>query len=393
MRNPKVYVYKKKESKNFYMKWIDPQSGKWKYKSTGTAVRREADRTAANHERDLAEDKYQSPSRITWEMFRIRFEDEYLSGLARKTQLKCSTTLNAIEKHLNPTYLREITSEAVSRFATLVRKPGTSESTIATHLAYLRVAMTWAKSVNLISHQPEYPKLRRAKRVTKATPMKGRPITVEEFERILAKIPSVIPSRNVPDWKRFLLGLWHSGLRLDEAIWLSWKPGPHISVDMTGKYPLFRIPAEGEKGFKDRLTPMAPDFARVLQVIPARKQKGFVFSIPLYRGERERPDVGTVSKTICKIGRAAGVKVNNNKHASAHDFRRSFGERWSHVLMPADLQQLMRHESIETTLRFYVGRNAENVAQKLWESQLGADPGAIHLNQKATEPIIEPEKP
>jgi hypothetical protein len=35
------------------------------------------------------------------------------------------------------------------------------------------------------------------------------------------------------------------------------------------------------------------------------------------------------------------------KYASAHDLRRAFGLRWSSRVMPAVLQQLMRHESIE----------------------------------------------
>ena len=36
--------------------------------------------------------------------------------------------------------------------------------------------------------------------------------------------------------------------------------------------------------------------------------------------------------------------------------------------MPTVLQQMMRHESIETTLRFYVGRNAEAAAKVMWEA-------------------------
>ena len=37
------------------------------------------------------------------------------------------------------------------------------------------------------------------------------------------------------------------------------------------------------------------------------------------------------------------------KTASAHDLRRAFGERWAARLMPAQLMELMRHETIETT--------------------------------------------
>jgi hypothetical protein len=34
--------------------------------------------------------------------------------------------------------------------------------------------------------------------------------------------------------------------------------------------------------------------------------------------------------------------------------------------MPAVLQQLMRHESIDTTMRYYVGRDADATADVLW---------------------------
>lgn len=56
--------------------------------------------------------------------------------------------------------------------------------------------------------------------------------------------------------------------------------------------------------------------------------------------------------------RAAGGNVNtddrsgNVKFASAHDLRGSFGERWSSRVMPQALMELMRHEAIETTMKF-----------------------------------------
>ena len=42
------------------------------------------------------------------------------------------------------------------------------------------------------------------------------------------------------------------------------------------------------------------------------------------------------------------------------------GERWAARLMPAQLKELMRHESIETTLRFYVGTDAQRTADAAW---------------------------
>lgn len=84
---------------------------------------------------------------------------------------------------------------------------------------------------------------------------------------------------------------------------------------------------------------------------------------------------------VCKIGEAAGVKVNTKskggkeivKYASAHDRRRSFGERWASRVMPQVLMRLMPHESIETTMKFYVGRNADTTAAVLGAAHRSMD--------------------
>ncbi len=62
------------------------------------------------------------------------------------------------------------------------------------------------------------------------------------------------------------------------------------------------------------------------------------------------------------------ARTGKVKYASAHDLRQSFGERWAALVMPQILTQLMRHESIDTTMKFYVGRNAEKAADALWEA-------------------------
>jgi len=82
---------------------------------------------------------------------------------------------------------------------------------------------------------------------------------------------------------------------------------------------------------------------------------------------------GNTSRTISNIGNATGVKVSEKsngkiKFASAHDLRRAFGFRWAMRIMPAVLQQLMRHESIQTTMTYYVGRNAEATAEVVWDA-------------------------
>ena len=85
-----------------------------------------------------------------------------------------------------------------------------------------------------------------------------------------------------------------------------------------------------------------------------------------------RRNVEWISLVGSRIGKQAAVEVSvkalKQKFASFHDLRRSFGERWSQKVMPQTLMKLMRHESIDTTLRFYVGSDAEKIAGEIWKA-------------------------
>jgi integrase len=61
-------------------------------------------------------------------------------------------------------------------------------------------------------------------------------------------------------------------------------------------------------------------------------------------------------------------KTARKKYASAHAFRRAFGDRWARRVMPPVLMQLMRHESIDTTMRYYVGRSFQATVDVDWEA-------------------------
>jgi len=211
--------------------------------------------------------------------------------------------------------------------------------------------------------------------------MKGRPITGEEFDKMIAAVPKVvaqkIPKENtdqinrvVESWQHYLKGLWWSGLRLTESLELYWDRDQKLKPIMAGKKSLIIIPGNLEKGNESRACPMAPEFFEFLDETPEVERRGPVFRPLGDEGGR----VGTyfAGHVISDIGKVAGVIVDHypdnkpKKYASAHDLRRSFGERWARHLMPAKLRELMRHTSIDTTMRYYVGHNAEDTACVLW---------------------------
>ena len=123
--------------------------------------------------------------------------------------------------------------------------------------------------------------------------MKGRPITGEEFDRLVRAIPKGVKlwrtTTGVDDlapWIFYLRGLWWSGLRLSESLALRWDDAPGALVaDFTGRRPKLRIPAESEKGNTHRLLPMAPEFAQLLETVPKAARRGYVFKLPALHRE------------------------------------------------------------------------------------------------------------
>ena len=188
---------------------------------------------------------------------------------------------------------------------------------------------------------------------------------------MLDSVATVVQAPWVKSWRRILWGLWFSGLRLGEALRLSWDSESSITVvDIDAKRPKLRFRSDGQKSGKDELVAVTPDFAALLRKTPKERRRGLVFRPRLSKGRIKCID--TASHTISAIGKAANVVVekvaDDVKYASAHDLRRSFGARWAPRLMPIILKELMRHASIETTLKYYVGLDAERTAAEIWRA-------------------------
>ena len=370
----RVHVVKYRECRNLILRYKDHVTGKYVRKTSGTASRKDAYKKAQQWEDDINSGKYRGRFKVTWEEFRLRYEQEVLPGLAPKTAEKVDSIFNTLERILPQVkngLLRELNPERISALQAELRKLGRSEATIKAHRAHLKAALAWAVDQGMLSEIPKIKNPKRARRSGGADPMKGRPITTEEFERFLGKVPVVVGEDKAESWQHLLRGLWWSGLRLGEALELYWDRPDRLCVDLSGKRLMLRIVAELEKGNRDRLLPIAPEFAEFLLSIPEADRHGRVFR-PESKTRGAVHTVDFVSKTICKIGKVAGVKVSTDpstgkvRFASAHDLRRSFGERWSSRVMPQVLMALMRHESIDTTMRYYVGRNANTVADTVW---------------------------
>ncbi len=351
------------DGRNLMMTYRSPTTGKKVAKSSGTTDRGEAIKAAGKWEDELRTGRYQAPSRLTWAEFRQRYEAEKLASLSAATQVSTASALNHLERVVNPDRLVKLTSATMSRFQSELRKQGLRDTTVAHYLRHIRAALSWGVSMGMLA---KVPNMHSPKRPKGQALMRGRPITAEEFDRLLAAVPKVRP-HDAPAWIRLLRALWLSGLRLSEALVLSWDSDAPFAVDLSGRRPALRIFAEAQKARRDEVLPMTPDFAHFLAETPEAERHDRVFTVSR-TCDGHPMSVGKVGEILSAIGKKAGVVVNktDGKFASAHDLRRAFGTRWARRVMPAVLKRLMRHSSIATTMGYYVDLDAAEVADQLW---------------------------
>ena len=360
-------VFRPAGRKYFYVQWVNPFTRKKETRSTRATRRRDAEKFAT---RLLAaiEDHCERPHDKLWAEFREAHAEQVLPSLADKTGRLYDTVFNGIEKLIDPIWLSDLDAQAISQFAAHYRAQKRSEQTIRAYLAHLKKSLEWAKSQGWLKTVPKIDKPPRAKSGKAA---KGRAVTVEEFERMLAKTPKIVGEPAAESWRFFLRGLWLSGLRLGEALDLTWDGIGQLRIDLTDNRPMLIVPASAEKGNQDRVLPLTPEFATFIQMVPESERTGQVFHP---EGIARRVD--SVSKRITAIGKAAKVAVGKHtkteavKYASAHDLRRAFGHRWARRVKPVTLQQLMRHENIQTTMSYYVHVTADEIAEELARAEL-----------------------
>ncbi|MCH2204181.1 MAG: site-specific integrase [Fuerstiella sp.] len=351
--------------KSLYLRYTDPVTEKRVEKSAKTSSRRQAQKLAGQWQQEIEAGISKPNTKLTWDEFRQAYEDLHASGLAKETRDKIQSVLNSFERSVKARRLASITGEHVAQWQRSMRTAGCSEHTIASYSAHLKAAFNWTQTIYTGLNLPPVSKPQRA---FTGDAMKGRPITTEEFERMIGQIKEPY-MREVQHagWKHLLIGLWWSGLRLEESTNLYWDRLDRISIDLSSGRPLLRIPAAMEKGNKDRLYPVATEFAEMILAVPESERTGPFFTVRTKTGKPYSRSRHAIGKIISELGRRAGIITNVNAQgkeltASAHDLRRSFGERWSRRVEAQWLQKMMRHSSIQTTLRYYTSRNADEAA-------------------------------
>ena len=375
-----VRVVAPKRGGKFVLKWTN-HAGEQKQLTTRYEAKRTFKRLALKQAEELQTqlNLARQQGEVDWHDFVILYTRDHLSGLALKTRKSWATAESRFRELVKPQELSAITTATLGEFAAKLRASGVVETTTDTYLRTISGALRKAEEYQLIERAPKFKRPRRAKGVTKRA--RGRAPTTEEIERMMAAAVR-LRNKSAGDGDAFselIHKLSLSGLRITEAIsMLSWEWNAPISVMVDGRYVMLKMLAEGHKSHEDCVLPVAPDFGEWLRSVPDHQRRGKVFKLGLA--------VSTVEKQIARFGKAAGVVVSERgKTATAQDLRRAFGTRWAMRVKPVVLQKLMRHESIETTMQYYVHLEAENVARELETASGGAYGGASALGGTAEE--------
>lgn len=379
-------------NRTLQLRYRDPDTAKEVRISTKTHDRKEAERQRQGLLRDLRRGERPRPTTpqirgaLSWEEFRQQYRQ--LKKFRSPAALTASEVrLDICEKVVRPRRLRDMhdtkTLTRLQAHLAMTRSPHTVRSYMLTLVA----ALNWAHKLGWLPSRATFELIS----TTDLETHKGRPITPAEFEAMLAAVDVVCKGKDPDSWKFLLRGLWHSGLRLGEALAMTWDvPSTLRPFRHRSGYVVLEIPAAAQKSKADNTIPTIPEFAALLEEVPAELRTGFVFSPRKLHGNGRYNDPRQAGRVITAIGKAAGVLVNESKPASAHDLRRSFGQRLADAgVTIRDLQAIMRHRHFGTTERYYLKQNAAEQAQRISEKLGYATPNRTQQSDVAetTEPV------
>ena len=184
-----VWVQALPDRKARMLQWHDPDTGRRKSRSAGTADPKEAEQKARDLGYELSHGTYAEPSKLDWSRFREMFEGEYLPGLRPRSGRQLQSVLDSFERAVRPGKLRAVTERTVSAFVKALREQprsrgriGLSPMTVKNYLIGLKTALNRAAEQKLLPAVPTVPTVEVPKK-------KPRPIPPADFDRLLAAAP------------------------------------------------------------------------------------------------------------------------------------------------------------------------------------------------------------
>lgn len=323
-------------------------------------------------QRSIKKTKSSSGANIPWSEFSADYRHLKLANLRNKTQDSDESRLDCLDRILGRTPIGVVASK--ERLAEvkqqLLRGEGSrkgnrrKKTTVNSYLRFLQAALNWAHDeMGWLESSVKIPKFKTDDDGGEA---KGRPITEDEFHAMVEAVPKVI--RHKPEEYILLVkGMYYTGLRLDESMNFTFNDRSKIHVVESPSGLLIELPAKWQKNAKRQTIATIPDFHNLINKLPEEQRTGFVFNPAKRDAKPGRPTAGVVGNALTDIGEAAKIVVNDDGgYAGAHSLRRGFAQRMADLGMaPKDLKDVMRHASIETTMKYYTGKNAAAANERI----------------------------
>lgn len=223
-------------------------------------------------------------------------------------------------------FVKSIRQAHLKNFEQYLKKKEKSPNTIFTYLNHLSIFSRWLLEEGFIENDFSY----------KSKPFRNQAMIIPDLA--IRKLLLYLYLHNKEQYY-FINFLYLTGFRKSEALRLKWQ-----QIDFNNDL----IYVENSKAKRTDVFPIYPKLKELLKQIPQNGKTLFTYSkdgLKFYNRALER------------------LKLN---HYSLHDLRRKFGTMMAEKgLTPYELQKLMRHENIKTTMQYYVNVSIKNIGNKL----------------------------
>ncbi len=309
-------------------------------------------------------------SATPWQTFADIYKEKKLSLKAESTQLAEEPTIDVFtrlfgRRTIGQVASKENISDTIDRLLAgegSQKKKRRTVSTVNNNLRLLKSMLNWAYvDMGWLKSKPVIKEIKADDDEGEA---KGRPVTEDEVE-LMVQAAYVRCPVDPKSYETLIRGVFASGLRLKEAMLLTFNDRTSIHLKKLTSGYVIVFPASKHKKRKRVEIPTIPEFAKLVDSLPY--SDGFIFR-PVKQNEREgRPSAETVGRWCRYIGEEANIVVNDSgSYAGAHSLRRGFAQRLAdNGCNSKDLQFIMRHSSITTTLKYYTSKNAGEANERL----------------------------
>ena len=294
------------------------------------------------------------------------FEDAYTQEKLSRNRARTIEKWDGVSKRfreflkvrgLDPKHLlmREIDYRLFSEFeAWFYGLPNVkSANTVLTNMKAFRTGLNFAARNSWMAVLPPGGNV---KEEPKETP---EPIMDEEFRRLLGAVDVVFVKRLRKHWKAIISSYWEAGLRCSEPLDFRWRDPKYHRPVLDHDTPHIRWHRR-QKNRKFQEVPITPKMVELIEGLERCNEFCFQVEGLNCRFKSRR----SINEWFNKVATEAGV-FRDDEPVTPQHLRQAFGFRMSRVLMPEDLRIVMRHSSVATTMKYYVGQSLKTTGDAL----------------------------